>query len=108
MLHLEKTLWNNNDFDQMGWHDNRIWFSVADELQYEFILDIDYIFQWVEPAEGEHSFRFFVAQATMVFANPKDIRVNLHSAVALSKLIPCIKHIADLTQWFVYHQSLSV
>lgn len=45
---LEKYLWTEEDFNQMGWHDSNI-YAIAFGENFEFKLDIDYIFQWVHP-----------------------------------------------------------
>ena len=64
---LEKSIWMDEDFDLMGWHDATIWSVVPDPDAAEFSLDLDYIFQWVHPAPDETYFKFQVAPVTMVF-----------------------------------------
>ncbi len=43
---LEKSIWTDLDFENMGWHDSRI-HSVAFGENFELIFDIDYIFKWL-------------------------------------------------------------
>lgn len=76
---LEKSLWTADDFDVMGWHDCRVWAMVADEDQYEFAMDLDYIFKWVHPEPGQAYYKFWVAPVTMVFENAFDIKINITS-----------------------------
>ena len=58
---LDKWIWTEADFEQMGWHDARIHAIAFLTETFEFALDIDYILQWVEPAEGETYYKFWVA-----------------------------------------------
>jgi hypothetical protein len=69
---LEKTTWSDPDFDRMSWHDCPIHaFSFNDE--FELLLDIDYIFEWVQPQKGERFFKFWIAPCTLIFENVYDI-----------------------------------
>lgn len=76
---LEKPLWTADDFDVMGWHDSRVWAMVADEEKFEFAMNLDYIFKWVHPEQGETYFKFWVAPVTMVFENAYDITIDIES-----------------------------
>ncbi len=76
---LEKEIWTEKDFCRMCWHDLRVWSMLAETDTYEYLVDIDYIFKWVEPKENQTHFSFFVAPVTMVFENVYDVRVNLES-----------------------------
>ena len=76
---LEKAIWDDGDFEDMGWHDVTIWSMLADTESYEYLLDLDYIFKWVHPAEGEKSFRFWVAPVTMVFENVHGVEIDIQS-----------------------------
>ena len=51
----------------------------ADTAAFEFLIDLDYIFSWVEPKAGETYFKFWVAPVTMVFENASDVKVNIES-----------------------------
>ena len=76
---LEKQVWTDADFAVMGWHDATVWSMVADPENFEFLLDLDYIFKWVDPAPGETYFKFWVAPVTMVFANAHSIDMDIQS-----------------------------
>ena len=71
--HLDKSVWTNDDFDEMGWHDSTIYAFKVDK---DFYLDIDYIFKWVEP-EQDTWFSFWVAPCTLIFETPGKISFNL-------------------------------
>jgi hypothetical protein len=71
---LEKWIWTEKDFEQMGWHDATIY---GIRLNQNLEIDFDYIFQWNQPeVEGFH-FTFWVAPCTLVFDNPKELSFEL-------------------------------
>ena len=74
---IEKAIWTDADLEILGWHDATLWSMVADPDGFEFLLDLDYIFQWVDPAPGETYFKFWVAPVTMVFENAHDIDIDI-------------------------------
>ena len=76
---LEKTRWDDSDFGQMGWHDATVWSFLANPDRFEFLLDLDYIFKWVEPQENEAHFQFWVAPVTMVFSNIHSVVIDIES-----------------------------
>ena len=63
----------------MGWHDNTIWSMLANIDDYEYLIDLDYIFKWVSPKKEEACFNFWVAPVTMVFGNAHDVKINIES-----------------------------
>jgi hypothetical protein len=73
---LDKWIWSDDDFEQLGFHDATIHAVAFGETQFELSLDIDYIFKWVHPAPGEEFFRFWVAPCTLVFENVYEVRVE--------------------------------
>jgi len=76
---LEKAVWSEKEFKTMGWHDATIWSMLANSEEYEYLLDLDYIFKWVEPIENEKYFKFWVSPVTMVFENAHEIRIDIES-----------------------------
>ena len=76
---VEKFVWDNADFEKMGWHDATIWSMLADSAKFEFLLDLDYIFHWVQPVADEKYFKFWVAPVTMVFENASDVKIDIES-----------------------------
>lgn len=74
---LEKRLWSEADFEQMGWHDSQIYAVAFLPESFELVLDIDYILEWVRPAEHETHFKFWVAPATLIFENIYGLKIDL-------------------------------
>ena len=71
---LEKWIWTEKDFEQMGWHDATIYgLRLTKNLE----LDIDYILQWNQPDEEGFHFTFWVAPATLIFERPTDLTFEL-------------------------------
>jgi hypothetical protein len=76
---LEKAVWAEADFEQMGWHDVHVHaFAFRPEI-FELWLDIDYIFSWVDPHGGETHYSFWVAPATLAFENVYDLKFDIES-----------------------------
>jgi hypothetical protein len=75
----DKWIWNDADFEQMGWHDVRIHAMAFRREGYDFALDIDYMLEWVHPAEGETYYRFWIAPASLVFENVSSMEMDLAS-----------------------------
>lgn len=74
---LEKKIWTEADFENMGWHDCRIYkIRLTDNLE----LDIDYILKWNKPDIEGLPFTFWVAPATLVFKNINNIRFEIDTA----------------------------
>jgi hypothetical protein len=76
---LEKSVWTEADFEQMGWHDVHIHAIAFRAELFEFWLDVDYIFSCVHPQGDETNFRFWVAPATLVFTNVHSLRFDIDS-----------------------------
>ncbi len=76
---LEEPVWDDGDFEVMGWHDATIWSIHPDSSAHEFSLDLDYIFKWVDPGPGETYFKFWVAPVTMVFENVHAVKIAIDS-----------------------------
>jgi hypothetical protein len=74
---LEKPIWTDADFGRMGWHDCRIHAVAFNPAAREFLLDIDYIFAWVQPPAGETYFKFWLAPATLVFEDSSDVCIDV-------------------------------
>jgi hypothetical protein len=73
---LEKLVWSEADYDQMGFHDvgiRAVYFSTQSQ---EVSFDIDYIFKWVMPTPPGKFFTFWVSPATLVFRDVSDVEVS--------------------------------
>lgn len=74
---LEKNIWTETDFEEMGWHDANIYkIGLTEDLE----LDIDYLFKWNKPDIEGLPFTFWVAPATLVFRQVKNISFELVTA----------------------------
>lgn len=78
-MKLEKMVWSEADFAVMGWLDSQVWAMYADEMKFEFVLDIDYIFKYEDPSPGEKYFSFWVSTATMVFEGVNGVTLKMES-----------------------------
>ena len=80
---LEKNIWTEKDYNQMGWHDCTIYAmafkenDISHELYNQLIFDIDYIFEWVNPSANENFFTFWVAPCTLIFKNVWEVKTEL-------------------------------
>lgn len=80
---LEKHIWDENDFEQMGWHDSKIYAIAFKDESFEFLLDIDYILEWIHPKEDESNFKFWLAPSTLIFRNVWDLNFSLETNLNL-------------------------
>jgi len=80
MYQLEKPIWDDSDFEVVGWHDATVWSILPNPTEYEFLLDLDYIFKWVAPEDGVSYFKFWVSPVTMVFQNAYDLQIDISSS----------------------------
>jgi hypothetical protein len=76
---LEKWIWTEQDFDQMGWHDSQIYAVSFVPESFEFVIDLDYILCWVNPIPPETYFGFWVSPATLVFENVHSLVFDIES-----------------------------
>jgi hypothetical protein len=108
IFELEKPFWDDGDFSKMGWHDVTIWSMLANSDDFEFLIDLDYIFEWVMPKEGETYLKFWVAPATMVFENAHDVNIDITSSqgtiqIADLRREPFLKILNDKFTEHTYH-----
>ena len=80
-MKIEKTLFTEQDFDSMGWHDNPIHAVAFGPAAREVSFDIDYILKWEQPLPGEKHYRFWISPATLVFEDVYDLKIE-HDAYA--------------------------
>jgi len=74
---LEKALWADADFEQMGWHDSHIHAIAFRPESFQLLLDIDYIFRWVGPAPKETHYKFWLSPCTLMFKNVYQLWISL-------------------------------
>jgi hypothetical protein len=80
---LEKAIWTEEDFDQMGWHDVHIHAIAFSTVTHELLLDIDYMFAWVDPEAPEVHYTFWMAPCTLVFANVHSFAAEIETGLGL-------------------------
>lgn len=71
---IEKWIYTQENFDEMGWHDCLIYAIAFDD---NVMLDIDYIFKWVNPVNNIGGYKFWISPATMVFKNPSEFNISI-------------------------------
>lgn len=77
---LEKKIWTEADFAIMGWHDSPIYgisLGGNDPMWKDLLLDIDYIFKWINPRAAEKSYSFWIAPCTLIFKNVFNTTINV-------------------------------
>ncbi|GAO41773.1 hypothetical protein [Flavihumibacter petaseus] len=81
VFELEKFVWTQDDYGQMGWHDSSIYglsfLPVNENGTAHLVLDIDYIFKWVHPIKPVRHFSFWVAPCTLVFKDTFGLTMNI-------------------------------
>ena len=70
-----KEKWTNSDFNEMGWHDARLYQIKFPDEEFNFTIYLDYIFKWEKQEDG--FFKFWVSPCEMVFKNVFDLDVNI-------------------------------
>jgi hypothetical protein len=94
---LEQSVWDDTDFARMGWHDAKVWAYAANPHEYECLLDLDYIFKWVQPEEGETHFKFWIAPVTMVFEDVHGVTIDLESSQGMLEIAQLYRENPALT-----------
>src|SRR4051812_24354107 len=85
-----KTEWTQRDFGEMSWHDNAVHAMRIIEGEYgggEFLLDLDYILEWIPSGEGE-PLRFRIAPAELRFHETTRLRISLDYVSVTAGLTP--------------------
>ncbi len=63
----------------MGWHDVHVHALAFGPGEEQLSFDIDYMFEWVDPAPGEVYYRHWVAPSTLVFHDVHSLDLQLGS-----------------------------
>lgn len=82
-FNLNKSVWTQDDFEIMGWHDANIYGLTIEKEESswtaDFLLDIDYIFKWVNPVPPAQTYTFWVAPCTLIFKECFDVNLNFET-----------------------------
>jgi len=90
---MSEYLWTEEEFDEMSWHDNHVHGLQIIEGDYgagKLILDIDYILEWINSAEGKFQFR--ILPAFLEFKGVTNLRIALDYATPTAGLAPFSIH----------------
>lgn len=103
---LEKILWTEKDFRDMGWHDCRLYGVSFDHKNYSLILDIDYIFKRTDYDESNAEKVFWISPCYLIFENYYNVRIDLDltniADIIIGDLLqdnPVLTPNGKLTQW---------
>jgi hypothetical protein len=80
---LQKSVWSDADFEKMGWHDAVIHALAFNTERYELLLDMDYIFAWVDPLPPSPHFSFWLAPTTLVFHYVRELKIQYDASLGL-------------------------
>lgn len=72
MLDTEKIIWDDNDFNQLGFHDNRLYSITFGHKEFNLTLDLDYIIKWSAELD-----MFWVVPAYLSFENVFNTKIEL-------------------------------
>lgn len=70
---------NNDNFDNLSWHDNKVYSISFPDKEYNIKLDIDFIIEWIKE-EDCNSFKFLVAPTILKFKNVSDLSIKIDFA----------------------------
>lgn len=88
---LDKSVWTQDDFEIMGWHDVRIYGLIIEKSEdhwtADFLFDLDYIFKWVHPVPPAQAFTFWVAPCTLIFKDCFDLHIDFKTEGACLELV---------------------
>ena len=70
-----KEVWRDDDFDEMGWHDSRLYELSFPDEEFQIKFDIDYIFKW-EKSSGSIT-GFWVSPCDLIFENVANFCVDI-------------------------------
>lgn len=81
----KKLIFTDADLENMCFHDCRI-FSLAPDGN-DLVMDIDYMFEWLDPNEGETNFTHPVSPCTLHFKNVEDLGMSFEGSYPETALI---------------------
>ena len=85
--------WTQEDFDQLGWHDCRMYsLSLPNDVS-EVCFEIDYILEWIK--EGNHYTKYLVAPCRLTFSSVRDFTVEIKQKNQLCAFISQISRSVD-------------
>lgn len=70
---------DDDSFETISWHDCRIYAFAFLGATHQFVMDIDFILEWLPADDSSGRFRFRIAPATLVFSNAYDIKLDIET-----------------------------
>lgn len=70
---------SDNNYNEMSWHDCRVYAIAFDKSNSRLLLDIDYITKWVKPNDSSEHYSFWVSPCTLIFNNVWNLKVDLET-----------------------------
>src|SRR5437660_10085391 len=67
----------------MGWHDVHVHGIAFDKEKFELLLDLDYIFAWVDPGPDEKHYTFWMSPSTLVFSRVHSFSAQIEWGLGL-------------------------
>jgi hypothetical protein len=77
---ISRTVWDNSDFESMGWHDNVVHAIAFEPLPTQpgrLMVDLDYIVGAACPVPPSKTVIFWVCPATLVFDDAADLTCDI-------------------------------
>ena len=71
-----KNTWTDDDFSEMGWHDNYIHSIIFPGNDYTMTFDIDYIFKW-ELVKEKNLYNFWISPVLLMFKNVSNLKIDI-------------------------------
>lgn len=69
-----KERWTDDDYNEMDWHDSKLYQLKFLDEKFEITLFLDYIFEWIKENEG---FKFLVSPCKLIFKNVSNLNIKL-------------------------------
>lgn len=69
-----KNTWTDDEFEDLGWHDCRLYAIQLPDENFKLSFDVDYIFKWEKESD---QFKFWVSPCDLVFSNVSGLKVDL-------------------------------
>ena len=86
-----KMKWTDSNFEEMGWHDSRLYSIAFPRENLVLSLNIDYIFKWVE--REDEAYNFWVAPCLLKFHNVLNLKIDIDFSNSVGIDIQLMKRI---------------
>ncbi len=80
---MNKKSLSTKDFENILWHDCKIFGFAFDESRYKLYFDIDFIDEWIAPQKRGKRYKLKIAPATLIFNNVWDVNFDIDTNLSL-------------------------